>query len=161
VKALSVSQPWCWAVVDPIARKHIDNRSWAPPISMIGQRFAIHAAKSWDKDPIYRGPTGYLMTPSAFFSCYVDLDHAPMAYSHYVSSAVVGVATLDRVVTKADTLPVDQQRWFFGPFGWVLKDIIAITPVPCAGKQGLWSLPPHVESAVLQQLVPSIPGATS
>lgn len=151
VRALSMSQPWCWAVVDPIARKHIENRTWAPPIEMIEQQFAIRAAKSWDKEPIYRGATGYLMTPSAFIECLVP--HAPMAFHLYPKSAIVGVATLERIVTQPDTLTASQQRWYFGPFGWVLKDVIALaTPVPCAGKQGLWTVPDDVERAITAQI---------
>jgi hypothetical protein len=50
-------------------------------------------------------------------------------------------------------LPDDQRRWFFGPFGYVLRDVRALaTPVPCRGWQGFWTLPDDIESAVNEQL---------
>ena len=45
MKALSLSQPWCWAVMHELVRKHIENRSWQPPIEMIGQVIAIQPIK--------------------------------------------------------------------------------------------------------------------
>jgi hypothetical protein len=38
-------------------------------------------------------------------------------------------------------LAPDQRRWFFGPVGYVLRDVHALeTPVPCRGWQGFWHL---------------------
>jgi hypothetical protein len=156
MKAASLSQPWCWAVVDPIARKHIENRTWQPPLSMIGQTIAIHAAKSWDDKKQYlvhvdaqrveaRTPIGFLI-----YHGY----EPPSRKESYASSCIVGVATIDRIVTKADTLPEDQRRWFFGPFGWVLTNVRRLEePVPCGGKQGLWTVPAELEAGINAQLL--------
>lgn len=155
MKALSLSQPWCWAVLH--AGKHIENRSWQPPISMIGQQIVIHAAKSWDNERKYRihyatGPerwrSGEALTPTGYL---IELGciHAPCRKDLYPAGAIVGLATIDRIVTKPDTLPEDQKRWFFGEFGWVLKNVIALpAPIPCGGKQGLWT----VHSELLGQI---------
>ena len=151
MRALSLSQPWCWALFDPIADKGIENRSWAPPISLIGQTIAIHAAKSWDDKCIYQ-IAGDVVTPYVFIER-LGIAHAPRRYALYPSSAIVGVATIDRVVTKADTLPELQQRWFIGAFGWVIPDRKKLpTPIPCKGKQGLWTVPAELESQVREQL---------
>jgi len=151
LRGCSLSQPWCWAVVDEIARKWIENRSWQPPIAMIGKAIAIHAAQSWDKNPVYRSPKGYLVTPSSYL---LELGLAPpMRYDDYPKGDVVGIAVIDRIVTKPDTLPADQQRWFFGPFGWVLTSVTKITrPIPCKGKQGLWRVPAPVVTEMREQL---------
>lgn len=157
MKAISLSQPWCWAVAHPEVRKHIENRTWAPPISMIGQTIAIHAAKSWDDRKQYR-----FIAPDRSYSAI----HTPIGYllGHgfqpparrelYPSSCIVAVATIDRVVTKADTLAEDQQKWFFGPFGWVLTDVRRLEePVPAGGKQGLWTVPAELEAGINAQLL--------
>lgn len=131
MKFLSFSQPWLWAILDPIARKHVENRVWQPPIAMIGQRFALHAAKSWDADAM-----------AMFIRFGID---APNRYDSYDKSAIVGVATIDRIVTTDKTLPPDQARWFFGPFGWILSDVRKLaTPIPMKGAQGLRGLAPEI-----------------
>lgn len=137
MKFLSFSQPWLWAILN--AGKHVENRVWQPPIAMIGQRFALHAAKSWDADAV-----------SMFTRFAID---APNRYDSYEKSAIVGVATIDRIVTTAKTLPPDQARWFFGPFGWILTDVRKLaTPIPMKGAQGLRGLAPEVEMQINAQL---------
>ena len=147
MKAISLSQPWCWAIL--YADKHIENRSWQPPIGMIDQQICLHAAKSWDVErrtigDHYVTPFGYLLA--------LGFDSAPNRKDLYPASAIVGLATIDRIVTVADTLPDDQKRWFFGPFGWVLRDVRRLpTPIPCRGFQGLWHVPDDVLDQVTEQ----------
>ena len=144
MKALSFSQPWLWAVLH--AGKHVENRSWPPPIHMIGERIALHAAKSFDTDLSYAGrsPIGYLLLHG----------FAPPASFHsYDKSAIVGVATIDRVVTEKKTLAEDQKRWFFGEYGWILTDVHALTrPIAATGKLGLWEVPFDMVAEINEQL---------
>lgn len=139
MRGLSLSQPWCWAILDPVARKWVENRTWAPPIAMIDQVIALHAAKSWDK-----AGTPFLLRLGIEF---------PARYDLYPSAAIVGTARIDRVVTDARTLPPEQARWYMGPttpdgrtvYGWVLADVRPLArPIPCRGLQGLWPVPPDV-----------------
>jgi len=139
MRFLSFSQPWLWAILDPLACKRIENRTWMPPVEMIGQRFALHAAKSWDDD-------------AAGFFLRLGLPHFPARRASYPTSCIVGVATIDRIVTDARSLPPDQARWFFGPCGWVLTDVIAFDPIPMKGAQGLRSLPPAEDALVASRL---------
>ncbi len=135
MKGLSFSQPWLWAILH--ANKRVENRDWMPPIDMIGQQIALHAAKSFDDDGVpFLGTLGIEDRPTS-----------------YVKSAIVGVATIDRVVTKDKTLPDDQRRWFFGPNGWILRDVVEIAqPIPWDGALSLWLVPPIVESLIHRQL---------
>lgn len=149
MKALSFSQPWLWAVLH--AGKHVENRTWAPPIEMIDQRIALHAAKSWDKERNYGTRDGRVVTATGYLLS-LKLD-PPGHKESYPQSAIVGVATIDRIVTSPKSLSADQTRWFFGPFGWILKDVRVLkTPVAATGKLGLWTVPDNVESMVLEQL---------
>jgi hypothetical protein len=142
MKALSLSQPWCWSLFDPIADKGVENRSWPCPIAMIGQMIAIHAAKSWDDKGI-----------KTFFD--LGLDHFPARRDMFVTSAIVGVATIEFVVTpaEADRLPLAQQRWFFGDYGWFIPKRVKLPkPIVCGGKQGLWTVDSLIENGIHQQL---------
>ncbi len=139
MKALSFSQPWLWAVL--YGGKRVENRKWAPPIRMIDQRIALHAAKSWDKN---YGPTFDLMGQSA---------RMPQRFDLYTKSAIVGVATIDRIITDPKSLPEDQRGWFFGPVGWILSNVIPLTqPIAATGALQLWQVPPVLESEILEQL---------
>lgn len=145
MRALSLSRPWPWAIFSAPSEhdewKSIENRSWPPPISMIGETIALHAAKSWDDDAI-----GVLLR--------LGLD-PPGRYDMHLHSVIVGVVTIDRVVTTSKTLG-SQARWFFEErkdkkqnYGWVLTDKRKLSlPVECKGKQGLWTVPPLIEAAV-------------
>lgn len=144
MRVLSFSQPWLWAILDPLAAKWIENRKWQPAIEMIGRRFALHAAKSWDEEGV------------PFFHS-LGITHAPARFDLYPRSAIVGVATIARIVTEAKTLPPEQARWFFGtptsPFGWVLEDVRPLPrPIPFKGAQGLRDLPLDVAAAIERQL---------
>jgi hypothetical protein len=140
MKYLSLWRPWTWAIFDPIANKGIENRPWQPNVDMIGQRFAIQAVPKWDDSAI------------SFFM-QLGLDHFPNRKDQYPFDAVVGVVTLDRVVTNVRSLPSDQKRWFFGEYGWVIVNRIALpNPVYCKGVRGLRDLPDDVEREVLKQL---------
>lgn len=133
MKALSFSQPWLWSILH--AGKRVENRSWAPPMTMIDQRIALHAAKSWDGDAV-----GFFVKLGIEF---------PSRKEMYTQSAIVGTAIIDRVVTADKSLPADQKRWFFGAFGWILRDIVVLLePIPCNGKLGLWTVPPDIEGKI-------------
>lgn len=137
MRILSLSQPWLWAVLH--AGKHIENRKWQPTSAAIGQRIALHAAKSWDD----------IAFP---FFIKLGIEH-PRRREDYETSAILGVATIDRIVTDASSLPPDQARWFFGPFGWVLSDVRVLRhPIPRSGAQGLRHLEEAAERQVSEQL---------
>lgn len=141
MRGLSLSQPWCWAILH--GGKRVENRTWAPPIAMIDQVIALHAAKSWDDEGMR-----YLLR--------FGID-APARFDLYPRAGVVGTARIDRVVTEARTLAPDQARWYMGPenadgktvYGWILADVrVLTTPIPCRGLQGLWPVPLEVERQI-------------
>ncbi len=142
MKALSLSQPWCWLTAN--GHMPLDNRTWMPPITMIGERFALHAAKSWDE--------------TAFRYIIEFGIEAPARRDLYVTGVFMAVATLDRVVTEAKSLPPAQARWFFGHrpnnVGWCLADVVKLggDPIPARGAQGLWTVPAGAESCIAEQM---------
>lgn len=150
MKFLSLSRPWDHAILDlpsDIA-KTIENRGWLPPVELIGQRIALHAAKSFD-DAAF-----------SFFGWLGIAERFPQRYDAYPFGVIRGVATIDRCVSKSDTLTDAQRRWFFEKradgkqnYGWLLVDVRRlVTPVPCRGVQGLRECPPDVNAAIEAQL---------
>ena len=59
---------------------------------------------------------------------------------------IVGAARIVDCVTSMDSL------WFYGDYGFVLKDAVAIPMVPCKGQLGFFSVPPEIIAEVLRAL---------
>lgn len=139
IKGLSLWRPWPWAILH--AGKRVENRSWSPPKSMIGQYLALHSAQKWDEEgrEWIEAETNFAVVPP-------KEDHP--------AGVIVGVARLVTAVHENDLggeLPDNQRGWFCGPWGWILDDVVAIEPVPCKGAQGLWALPDDVLTLVRER----------
>lgn len=126
--ALTIRQPWANCIIH--GDKRIENRTWPPPEAVLGDYLAIHAGWMLDDDT----------TTSHFV---YDVMQMPLwKEDELVRGAVLGVARLVEVVRESD------DRWFSGPYGWVLDDVVAIEPIPCSGRQGVWELPTAVLATV-------------
>ena len=122
--ALSVQQPWAWAILH--AGKDIENRTWLPPRHIIGRRLWIHASKK--RQPI---EPVELLPPFSF-----DDDDSP-GLADLPLGAILGSV---RVVGSTDSAP--GHHWFNGPIGWVLVDPSPLPmPVGARGSLGLWRVP--------------------
>lgn len=142
MRALTLWRPWPWAILHG---KNVENRPWKPPASIIGKRIALHAGKTWDDSSLTLIRKVLPSVPGS------SADH-PLG--------IVGVARVvgymhpegdgRRVLNTGSEFEFDD-RWFFGPYGWLLDQITAIDPVPCRGAQGLWPVPEHVERIVIQR----------
>jgi hypothetical protein len=156
MRALTLTQPWAGLVASGI--KLIENRSWKPWISVINQCFAIHASREIDED-VYASIDE--ISPGLCRGHVIGGDKSIGDWWHLSrhTSAVIGVARLASFTTDLDGIRAnekwlpDQERWFFGPVGFMLADVRALTePVPCRGAQGFWNLPEDVEQKVRAQL---------
>lgn len=155
MRALTLTQPWAGLVASGI--KLIENR----PRKMIaaldfGKQFAIHASRMFEEKTVNRiieiAPE---LAPRGPYS----LADARWYKLAHVRSAIIGVATLRHQFTGWDqdsifehgasltetirihTGRTDQLRWFFGPVGYVLSDVVALPrPIPCRGHQGFWTV---------------------
>lgn len=140
--ALSISQPWAWAILH--AHKRIENRNWParPGADWIGRRIALHAAKSWDGE-------GADLLRRRSIPC-------PMRVE-LPAGAIVGVATIARVFHLDD---VDLRKedpadlpWMNGPLCLQLADVVRLDqPVRAKGALGFWYLPDDAREAVRRQL---------
>lgn len=169
MRALTLTQPWAGLVAAGI--KLVENRP-RPVIRRedFGIPFAVHAGRAVDESVYSR-----IQAIAPELWSYDDLTDEELVNSipewrrlSRITSAVIAVATLERAVLEwRDGLEVDaygvdggpavdlgdQRRWFFGPIGYVLRDVRALAaPVPCRGWQGFWTLPPEVERRVVAQI---------
>ena len=131
MKALTIKQPWLYAITD--LDKRIENRTWRPPDFVIGQTIALHASKADD-------PNGY----SAIQKVKRIALPAALPRGAIVATArVVGWLHEDNHFQLGETDPddIDLSEWFFGPFGWILKDVQKLPqPIPFRGALGLWDV---------------------
>jgi hypothetical protein len=159
MRALTLTQPWAGLVASGI--KLVENR----PRRMIkredfGKQFAIHASRDIDEE-VY----GRIVEIAPELAGFLESSRGGHRWYQLsqVKSAVIAVATIDYEIEADPTHgyvgPVDvpalgdQRRWFFGPIGYVLRDIRALAKrVPCRGWQGFWTLPADVELRVRVQL---------
>lgn len=126
MKALTLHRPWPWAIIH--LGKRVENRSWAPPSSLIGQRIAIHAGQRWDA----AGAVWILET------------FQPQTIPVGQRGVIVATAVIERAA-RPNTVPLDQERWACGPWCWLLDDVCALAePIPCRGAQGLWDVPEEI-----------------
>jgi hypothetical protein len=143
MQALTLKHPWGFCVCR--LGKRIENRTWLPPRSLIGQRFAIHGGKvptskaelKWIRD-VYRG----LVRQHGEPTYRVDGDLTLRDVLSF--TGIVATAVLSHTVTSSS------DPWFDGTgYGWVLTDLIVLPePIPISGKQGLWTVPRDVEERI-------------
>jgi hypothetical protein len=129
VKALTLKRPWAWAIIH--AGKRVENRTWKPTADILrGDWFAIHAGKGWDLD-------GHM-----FIHQQITTD-VPTEFRD--PQGIVAVCRCEGIMASTMGLiragMEDQVKWFCGPVGWVLRDVIPVHPVPCRGAQMLWEVP--------------------
>lgn len=142
--ALSVRQPWAWAIIH--AGKDIENRSWRQPNP--GLRFrgpvCIHASTGMGRDEFEDAidSVEFMAGPSVRF--------LPQA-RELVRGAIIGVVDVVDIVRQSSS------PWWCGPVGLVLANARAVEPIPCKGQLGFfkwtrsgsvaepakWMLPPE------------------
>lgn len=136
VKALSVAQPYAWAIVH--GPKRVENRTWTTPYR---GPLAIHASKS---KQFLAGPGEPLNDGTP------EPAPADMAFG-----ALIGTATLIDVCRPGDRRPDPRvaeamaSPWADGPFCWVLADVRPLPePIPYRGGLGLMEVPADVLAGV-------------
>lgn len=120
-KALSVRQPWAWAIIH--AGKDVENRSWQ---AVARGRFdpravCIHAAKGMTRDE-YESAAGFMASLKVECPRPDDL----------IRGAIIGGVWITDIVRKHDS------PWFFGPRGLVLHTPVAVEPIPASGARGFF-----------------------
>ena len=125
--ALSIRQPWAWLILN--AGKDIENRDW--PTNVRG-RVLIHASKGMTVDEYYNAadtarevgrvrpyPARLVMPPR----------------EQLERGGIVGSVELVGCVAESES------PWFFGDFGFVLRDPRPLPFIPYTGRLGFFNVP--------------------
>lgn len=152
MKAISLWQPWASAIA--LELKHFETRSWRPPVGLIGQPLAIHAAKTKDESGIVRfvqKETGYDAAaqlaqrnwPHSRASRYIRV--ARQKFYTQPFGAVVCIVKIVRVWTTdaaAERITAAEISWgdyTAGRYAWELQMIYKCSePIPFIGRQGIF-----------------------
>jgi hypothetical protein len=121
MKALSIRQPWAWLILN--ASKDIENRDW--PTKFRG-RVLIHASKGMTIDE-YDGAL-YTALHAGFRSYFPRREEL-------ARGGIIGSVEIVDCVTKSDS------PWFFGEFGFVLRNPKPFPFIPYRGQLGFFDVP--------------------
>lgn len=129
VKALSLRQPWAWAVLHG---KWIENRKWN---TTFRGRFYVHASLG--------------MTHGEYDACAEFCDRAAgltlPPFDGLLRGGIVGESRLVEVLWPAANVG----PWSLeGQYGFQLEDSCIVPFVPCSGRLGFFNLPGSVLSRI-------------
>lgn len=142
MKALSIKQPWLWAITN--LDKRIENRTWKPPLWIIGQRIALHASKQYDNAGRMAIKEICGTIPLAKYELSLGYIVATAKITGWVNERGFGTGL---GLFLPSTLIDD--KWFFGPIGWILEDVQLLDePIPCKGALRLWNVPQEIAQVI-------------
>ncbi len=124
MKAISIRQPWAWLIMN--GGKDIENRDW--PTSVRG-RVLVHASK---------GMTRYeyedaLMTTASVCGGIEEAPSLP-AFEDLQRGGILGTVEIVDCVTASTS------RWFFGRYGFVLRNPRPQPFIPYKGMLGFFEV---------------------
>ena len=136
--ALTIHQPWAWAIVHD--QKRIENREWAPPREVLGEYIAIHA--------------GALPRTKKAHTELGNLSRqiGGPTTDKLVFGAIIGIARVARAFHAEPPLSSPHFAWWVGPIGWELDNVFALdTPLRCRGQRKLWPVAEALHANVRAQ----------
>ncbi len=145
MKALTLKHPWAFAIAN--LGKRIENRTWKPPASIVGQFIAIHGGAA----PYNRARMRETLRDARLITQHIP-GAAELTFQALGSDARLRDMITPGVVCVAKVTGYVERShnpWFTGPYGWTLEDVFTLsTPMQCKGAQGLWELPSPIIEAI-------------
>jgi len=126
MKALSIRQPWAWLIIH--AGKDIENRSW---FTGVRGRILVHAGKGMTKRE-YRDVESFL-----FSSALPQMDVELPAFEDLQRGGIIGSVEI------VDCVADSESPWFFGAYGFVLRNPQPLPFRPLNGALGFFEVPDH------------------
>ena len=135
MKTLSIQQPWASLICSGV--KDVENRTWTPPMSAIGEKLLIHASSRKISERVLE---------SMPFEWCSAIDNA-ITYGwippvdEMVTGAIVGYVDLEGYAANTPSL------WDGGDgtIKWILKNAYVFDePIPAKGKLGVFDFPLEV-----------------
>lgn len=122
MKALSIRQPWAWLILN--AAKDVENRDWW---TSFRGRFLIHASKGMTRDE-YDSAKEFAVETRL-----ISIGQMP-AFERLERGGIVGTATLFNCVERSES------PWFFGKYGFELRDVMPLPFRPYKGALGFFDV---------------------
>jgi hypothetical protein len=137
VRAISIKQPWAWAIL--YAGKRVENRSREVPwSSAIGTTVLIHASAEVTTTE-YLDASRFIRSVTGGY----PPDRAMIERGGIVGKCRIwGTRTLGQVNRLCNDKGT--RDWAFGPICILLDEVVELPFVPCKGRQGLWTVPPEL-----------------
>ena len=122
---ISVRQPWAWLIIN--ARKDIENRNW---FTKVRGRVLIHAAKGVTKQEWM-----------AAWDCvrHINID-AWRKGCEEIHAGQIERGGIIGSVEIVDCVEQSTSPWFFGRYGFVLRDPQPLPFYPCKGQLGFFRI---------------------
>jgi hypothetical protein len=128
MKAISIKQLWAHAILH--LGKDIENRDWK---TNFRGTVAIHASGSLFKQQYEE--SAYMIYEIA------DYQTKLPSFNNVVLGAILGTVEIVDCVRESDS------DWFFGGYGFVLKNPRRlIKPIYCKGALSFWNVPTEIEA---------------
>lgn len=143
--ALTLKHPWPWMVCH--WDKRIENRTWHPGRRLRrGEWFFLHGGK------VPTTPDGLEDVREDVLDLFAQFGEPDVA--SLTLSDIVACAGIVAVVRFGGTIDRSDNRWFEGPIGWELDEVVTLPkPIPCPGAQGLWVVPELIRAEAIEQAV--------
>lgn len=119
--ALSIRQPWASLIINH--GKDIENRDWS---TRVRGRILVHAAKGCSREELEDGLDTAL---------YIIGKKLTADLSTIRRGGLIGTVEIIDCVTKSDS------PWFFGKYGFVLRNPEPIEFIPWRGQLGFFDVP--------------------
>lgn len=120
VKALSIRQPWCWAILN--AGKRVENR---PRRFHYRGPICLHASKGG-------GAIEVMQACQDIMAITASRADPPKLNDIIERGGIIGTAEIVDCVERSDS------PWFFGPYGLVLENVQPVEFIPVKGALGLF-----------------------
>lgn len=139
MKALTIKQPWASLIIEGYGGllKDIENRTW--PTGVRG-RIAIHASAKLDKREMDSAAAMVALIKEGERASFEVLSAAAREFDAEMVlplGAVLGTVEIVDCVRKSDS------PWFFGPWGFVLRNLERFAvPIPARGALSFWEWTP-------------------
>lgn len=149
MKALSIRQPWAWAILN--VGKDVENREWkdnganmAQARTLQNSDILIHTGQTMAR----RDYLDFMETAKAILHPR-DLARTPNR-GEFQLGGIVGIARFAGIVhdrmqpeeySRIDLRQARASHWFFGPYGFLLKNARATGFVRCSGALGFFNVP--------------------
>ena len=128
VKAISIRQPWAWAIIH--AGKDIENRDWQ---TKFRGPVCIHAAKGMTRGEYADANRTIQRAVGVVDQAWLDRWHGVTASpQRMMFGGIIGVADI------VDCVGASESPWFFGRYGFVLKNARPVEFVPVRGALGFF-----------------------